>query len=137
MTEAEIDPSIRAVEDAEWLAGSNLSDVARLALAERTRRAGRSRHLPAAALGGPAWDLLLEVFAERAAGRDATFASVCEGAGVTPAVALRCICVLEAEGLLVQRRDPRDRRSVWLDLSDHGMDRMCAYFREVSGHDGA
>lgn len=137
MTEPDLNQTVCALEDADWLAGSDLPDLARAAQAERARRAGRSRHLPAAALAEPSWDILLGVFAARAAGQGTTFAAVCQTAGVPPATALRSVCMLQSEGLLIQRRDPRDQGTVWLDLTDPGMDRMCAYFREVRASDSA
>lgn len=118
-------------EAAECLAASDLPELIALARKESWRRAQRARHIRADLIGEPAWDILLDIFANRAAGQRVSFTSICLATRVSAAAAVRWISVLESEGLLFRRRDPADRCCVWLDLTDLGMERMCAHFREV------
>jgi hypothetical protein len=110
---------------------AELAELIRKARAERRRRTLRARHLPAGLFGEPAWDLLLDIFANRAEGKRVSFSSTCLATGVPAGEAARWINVLEAEGLLFRRRDHKDRACLWLDLTDLGMERLCAHFRDI------
>lgn len=110
---------------------AELAELIRKARAESRRRTLRARHLPAGLFGEPAWDLLLDIFANRAEGKRVSFSSTCLATGVPAGEAARWINVLEAEGLLFRRRDPKDRSCLWLDLTDLGMERLCAHFRDI------
>lgn len=120
-------------EDACLTAG-DLRELIELARAECQRRALRSRHFAAELLGEPGWDILVNLFALRAAGQLVSFDLIYQASGVPAATAVRWLSILEAEGLLFRRRDPNDQRSVWLDLTDPGMERMTAHFRGIKAN---
>ncbi len=126
---AEADPEF--VEEANLLETTDLSVLVAMAGEESQRRALRRRHLPAELLGEPAWDILLDIFANRAVGKRVSFKSTCLATGVPASEAVRWVNLLEAEDLLFHRRDAKDPCCLWLDLTDLGMERMCAHFREI------
>ncbi len=68
--------------------------------------------------GEPAWDLLLDLFVAREAGRRVSVSSACIAAEVPATTALRWLAVLEKRGLVERRGDPCDRRRVDVVLSD-------------------
>lgn len=126
------DPSSAfCLEQAEGLSAGDLPELIQLAVEESQRRARRREHLPASLLGETAWDILLDIFAKRAAGIPVSFNSTCLATKVPIAEAVRWISILEAEGLVFRRRDRKDRSCIWLDLTDPGMERMCAHFRAI------
>ena len=120
------------LEEALHPENDDLPELVERAKFESRRRAKRSEILPADPLGEPAWDILLDLFANRASGQPVSFASACLSANVPASAVLRSLCMLENEGLLFRRRDRKDRCCIWLDLTDLGMDRMCAYFRQTN-----
>ena len=117
-------------EESECPSGE-LAELIRKARAESRHRTLRARHLPASLFGEPAWDMLLDIFINRAEGKRVSFTSTCLATGVPAGIAARWLNVLEAEGLLFRRRDPKDRSCLWLDLTDLGMERLCAHFRDI------
>lgn len=102
------------------------------ALLERTAqdyndRRARRRYFPAELFGEPAWDLLLDLFQARLAGRNISVTSACIGADVPLTTALRWISVLEGEGLVERSRNPYDSRSTWVSLTDSAAVAMSDY----------
>lgn len=102
----------------------------------RARRR-RGRHLPAELFGEPAWDMLLDLFAARLSGRLISVTSACYAASVPATTALRWLTVLEKEGLVERVDHPRDQRVRWVQLSDAGLEQMCAYFEDLLAAVGA
>ncbi|HEX8643728.1 MAG TPA: MarR family transcriptional regulator [Allosphingosinicella sp.] len=78
----------------------------------------RREYLGAELFFDPAWDMLLDLFASRLAGRRVTVTSLCIAAGVASTTALRWMKSLEAKGFILRHRDPGDRRRVYVELSD-------------------
>ncbi|MDR6786763.1 PAS domain S-box-containing protein [Sphingomonas sp. BE138] len=102
--------------------------VLRLA-AERILAKRRLRHqfFDEDLFGEPAFDLLLDLYAQALAGRATytTSAAVASGAPLT--TALRQIATLVDRGLVAREADPVDRRRVLLCLTDEGSHRMRDY----------
>lgn len=68
--------------------------------------------------GEPAWDILLDLYSARSAGREVTVTSACAAARVPNTTALRHIGNLEERGMIIRLADPEDRRRSILRLSD-------------------
>lgn len=119
------------LEEALCPENDDLPELVERAKIERRKQAKRAQIFPADTLSEPAWDILVDLFAKRASGLQVSFASACLSANVPASAVLRSLCMLENEGLLFRRRDRKDRCCIWLDLTDLGMDRMCAYFRQA------
>ena len=77
--------------------------------------------------GEPAFDLMLDLYAQELAGRDTytTSAAVASGAPLT--TALRQIAMLVERGLIARDPDPNDRRRVRLRMTTLGAARMRDY----------
>jgi DNA-binding transcriptional ArsR family regulator len=89
----------------------------------RARRL-REKFLGSGLFADPAWDMLLDLFAARLERRRVSVSSLCVAAAVPPTTALRWIAVLEEKGLAVKRADPRDRRRVFVEISDESAVRV-------------
>lgn len=105
-----------------------LANVARLAL---KLRAGRARWLPAAILGEPAWDMLLDLFVSHVDGFPVPTTSLSVAAGVPPTTGLRWIAQLEAAGIVTRAQSPEDRRVNEVRLTDEGLGIMRACLGEM------
>lgn len=90
-------------------------------------RRQRRRYLSADLFGEPAWDLLLDLFQARLEDKMITVTSACIAADVPLTTALRWIGVLEQQGLVERSRNVSDQRSIWVRLSDTGMQAMLQY----------
>jgi DNA-binding MarR family transcriptional regulator len=100
-------------------------DQAPPSLSARALALYRSRRARAASFNGhgnlfgePAWDILLDLFIAREAGRRVSVSSACIAADVPPTTALRWLSVLEQRGLVKRRADPSDGRRIHIELSD-------------------
>lgn len=98
---------------------SGQSDIAlvRHVLAERRSREG---HLPAALLGEPAWDILLDLYLAEAEGRTSYSTSCCVAAAAPQSTALRYIKRLVAFRLIAETADRHDSRRTLIALTDEG-----------------
>lgn len=81
-------------------------------------REARARLLGETVIADPAWDMTLDLLLARKERRQVTVSNLCAAAKVPQTTALRCIARLESSGILVRRRDPIDRRRIYIDLSD-------------------
>lgn len=68
--------------------------------------------------GEPAWDILLDLFIAREAGRRVSVSSACIAADVPATTALRWLSALEQRGLVERQADPIDGRRVHVGLSE-------------------
>jgi DNA-binding MarR family transcriptional regulator len=80
------------------------------------------RRLREEMLGGslfadPAWDLLLHLYVESAAGRRVAISELCAAAKVRPTTGLRWINLLVEAGLLEKSDDPADARRVFVGFA--------------------
>lgn len=76
----------------------------------------------------PAWDMLLELYANELAQQRVSVSSASDAAGVPLSTALRWMAALEERGLVARTSDPLDGRRVWISLTAHGASLMHRYF---------
>lgn len=107
--------SLRVIDGGSIAAGDKTLIAA--AREEVRRRGDRRLVLGPDLLAEPAWDMLLDLYLARAAGRRVAVSSLCIAAGVPTTTALRWIRVLERGGFLVREGDCSDRRRSFIDLS--------------------
>jgi predicted transcriptional regulator len=81
--------------------------------------------------GEPAWDMLLDLFIQKVAGRRVSSTSLCLGANVPYATGARYIERLEDEGLVLRFTPPDDKRLVLIDYTPHGFRRMRDYISQA------
>jgi FixJ family two-component response regulator len=79
----------------------------------------------------PAWDMLLDLTAARAEGRDVCVSSLCIASGVPATTALRWIGQMTDAGLFERLPDPADRRRAIIRLSKGAEQAMCAFFARI------
>jgi len=106
---------LRIIEGGAVVAGD--SPLLAAAREEVRRRGDRRLVLGPDLLAEPAWDILLDLYLARGAGRRVAVSSLCIAAGVPTTTALRWIRVLEQDGFLVRERDREDGRRSFVDLS--------------------
>lgn len=78
--------------------------------------------LAAGLFADPAWDMLLDLFAAAAEGRQVSVSSACIASGVATSTALRWVSELEEGGLLSRSPDPRDGRRTFLEIAPGASD---------------
>lgn len=76
----------------------------------------------------PAWDMLLELYANDLAQQRVSVSSTSDAAGVPLSTALRWMSALEKRSLVERKNDPFDGRRVWISLTAHGASLMHRYF---------
>jgi DNA-binding MarR family transcriptional regulator len=103
----------------------------RVAKAQYLERDRRSRYFDADLFGEPAWDILLDLYTSRIAGRRLSITSLCHGTRVPSTTALRWVGVLEQRGLIRREASTKDKRVFWVHLTDVGMASMSDYFAEI------
>ena len=91
----------------------------------------RARFFDADLFADPAWDMLLDLTAAKAEGKQVSVSSLCIAACVPPTTALRWIGQMTEAGLLDRVRDTADRRRAFIELSGKASDAMAAYFRRL------
>ncbi len=92
----------------------------------RARRL-RGQFLAKELFADPAWDMLLDLTAAQLEERAVSVSSLCIAAEVPATTALRWIRTLTDLGLFVRVADPRDRRKVYIQLSEPGFAAMLGY----------
>ncbi len=95
-----------------------------MALAVHASRVRRDRHFPPKLFGEPAWDILLDLFANSVEGKRISISSACLAANVPHTTALRYIRELERVGLVARMPSLADSRVTLLHMTDRGMDAM-------------
>lgn len=111
---------------ASWVE-SLLPKMAEYEYRDRRRRA---ELFDAKFFGEPAWDMLLDLFINRARGQTVATTSLCIASGVPPTTALRWIGVLEGKGLVHRYFCERDQRLHYVELTEDGVRRVAEHFRE-------
>lgn len=76
----------------------------------------------------PAWDMLLELYANDLAQQRVSVSSASDAAGVPLSTSLRWMAALEERGLIERKSDPLDGRRVWISLTALGASLMHRYF---------
>jgi DNA-binding MarR family transcriptional regulator len=88
--------------------------MAKRYLASRRRR----DELACGLFSDPAWDILLDLFANSAEGRRISISSACIASGVPTSTAHLWVTKLEDQGLIVRRPDERDGRRTFLEITE-------------------
>lgn len=94
-------------------------------------RRKRDRFFEGALFADPAWDILLELYAAVLGQQRMSVGQLCRGAAVPGTTALRWITMLETQGLIDRKPDPRDGRRFYVSLSSTGLASMVRYFKTV------
>lgn len=94
-------------------------------------RALRNRFFETKLFADPAWDMLLTLYETELSQRRITVSSVCNSAGVPPTTAFRWLNLMESEALVRRVPDPRDRRRIFVQLTEQTRCSMDAFFSSV------
>ena len=97
------------------------------------RRVQKARKIRAEFFGAdlfadPAWDMLLELYANELGQQRVSVSSASDAAGVPLSTALRWMAALEERNLVKRKSDPLDGSRVWISLTAHGASLMHRYF---------
>lgn len=77
------------------------------------------------------WDILLDLYASMAEGRQVSITSACLAAYIPNTTAQRLVHKLEREGVLQRRSLPHDRRVRLVELSPKALAMMSSYLEQV------
>jgi len=127
--EARLD-TMPQVPPSQGLSDQKLAVIATSIYRARRRR---SEYFGDSLFGEPAWDMLLDLFVNKALGRRISTTSLCLAAEAPQATGLRYIDQLEAKGLLQRQTAPDDRRMTLVDLTQLGYRLMRRYVVEGMG----
>src|SRR3546814_909721 len=87
----------------------------------------RDRYFAGDLFADPAWDMLLDLYAARSQNsHPVSVSSLCIASSVPATTALRWIKAMEEMKLLSRRADPSDGRRIFIELTDHAMQKMDA-----------
>ena len=95
------------------------------------QREARMKFFDAELFADPAWDILLDLAAAKADGRQVCVTSLCIAAGVPATTALRWIGQMVDSGLLLRVPDPADKRRAHIELAGATAAAMAHYFAEI------
>lgn len=84
----------------------------------------RNRALDPELAAEPAWNMLLDLYAQHRTGNRISVTSVCLSAGVPESTALRWLGVLLKAGVARRTPDPADGRRHFVELTALGVERM-------------
>ncbi|WP_155276405.1 MarR family transcriptional regulator [Sphingobium yanoikuyae] len=103
-----------------------------LDLVEATYRARRRREklLGVDIFGEPAWDILLDMYANVLKGKRASTSSLCLASMVPNTTALRYLDRLEEAGFIERKPSRRDARVRYPSLTSKGFEAMSLYFSD-------
>lgn len=85
-------------------------------------RDARDRMLGEDLFGDPAWNILLDAYANHLEGRRMFIGDICTASRAPDTTALRWIKVLEGRGLMTRKPDPLDKRRILVTLTPHALD---------------
>lgn len=103
--------------------------LARQASAEYHSRRDREPDLPGALLGEPVWDILLDLYIQRAKGRLTSITSSCLASGAPSTTALRHLKLLEEHSLVEFVPHQGDNRVRLVDFTKRGYNIMSSYLQ--------
>lgn len=95
-------------------------------------RASRSKFFGRDLFSDPAWDILLDLYAEHLAGRRVTVSSACIGSQAPQTTALRWLTVLEERGLIAREPDAKDGRRIFISLTDKAIQAMESFLKAAA-----
>lgn len=107
--------------------GPSSAQLKQLLAARRARATFFGAHL----FADPAWDILLQAYVALLDQEPLLVSTICRESVVPATSALRWINVLEQDGLLVRRHDPKGERRWWLEMSESGRSVMERYLASV------
>lgn len=90
-------------------------------------RRQRDQHFPASYFGEPAWDILLDLFANEVSGRPVSVSNACIAASAPASTGMRWLRVLEDDGYITKMRDRSDSRVTLVILTDLARTRLNDY----------
>jgi len=99
------------------------------ARSELKRRSRRSKLLPEAMFGEPAWEILLLLYLEQRGAR-LTIARLTNGVGIAPTTVLRWLSFLQDRQLVVREDHPTDQRSFFVELTENAIEALDIYLSE-------
>jgi predicted transcriptional regulator len=99
----------------------------------RTRRR-REQYFDEALFGEPCWDMLLDLFANKAFDRRVNVTSLCLAANVPHATGFRYLRLLEEKGLVVRTPAPDDRRVTMVEMTHEAYKQMRRYVVDGIAH---
>lgn len=114
--------------------GADSNYLRRLAEALLRIRRLRNDHFDANLFADPAWDMLLDLFVQRSAKKRVAITSACIASHVPPTTALRWLALLEDRGLISREEDAKDRRRVYVSLTDQGQSAVERYLAAAGRH---
>lgn len=95
-------------------------------------RKSRSNFFGEDLFADPAWDLLLELYANKLGQQRTSLSQASNASGVPMSTALRWMVALEQRDLVVREKDPLDARRAWLSLTPLGASLMHRYFMRIA-----
>ena len=101
----------------ELISARQIRDIIRL-------RRSRDRYFGSHLFADPAWDMLLDLMAARLERVQVAVSSLCIAACVPPTTALRWVKMMTQSGLFERANDPKDRRRVFIRLSEEAAQSM-------------
>lgn len=104
-------------------------DPAHLARLIYRSRIERAAYFDAGLLGEPGWDMLLDLFIARSAGKDVPATSLCLAARVAQTTGLRWIANLERAGLIERVADSSDGRVSNVRMTAEAAKQMHTYLK--------
>lgn len=87
-------------------------------------RRERERQFEGIMFSDPSWDMLLDLFIQRADGKLTTVTSACIGASAPSTTALRHLSMLIEQGYVERRGSEHDQRVFYVGLSHAAFDQM-------------
>lgn len=102
-------------------------ETAKQALAVRRRR---ERMFGDGLFSEPVWDILLELYVARAESSDVPVGNACLAASVPMTSALRWCQLLLDRAVIYRERDPKDRRRVFLRITDDSFAKLTTLLSE-------
>jgi DNA-binding MarR family transcriptional regulator len=102
---------------------------ARAVFSERKRR---SQYFSPVMFGEPGWDMLLALYITDFAGGRLSTGKLINWIGEPHTTALRWIDYLEKERLISREPDPRDRRTVLVDITEKARKKLDDYFASLA-----
>lgn len=92
----------------------------------------REEFAPVDLFAEPAWDMLLDLYIAHYRKINVGVSSLCIAACVPGTTALRWITTMQEAGLFERSFDPRDRRRIFISLSERARIAMDCYFDKLA-----